>query len=129
MPTTTNIEDYAKGYFKIQEIGLFLARIIDIVIVFGAVLTLAFLIWGAVNWIMSEGDKAKIEEARNRITAALMGLAIIATVWVIWNLVLYFFGIGEVTTEGGIKLPLPGSSGQPASGGGNPPNQPPNTQI
>ena len=57
------------------------------------------LVWGGIQWIMSGGDKAKTEEARNRITAALVGLAIVASAWAIMKLVEYFFGLNIQNPE------------------------------
>ena len=65
-----------------------------------------YLIWGAIDWITSGGDKAKYESARNKITYALIGLAIMAFVWLIWRMVIYFLGIG-IVSKGQVELNLP----------------------
>ena len=62
-------------------------RVITIAIVAGALLCLYNLIMGAINWITSEGDKGKTEEARNRMLAAAIGILLLASVWAIFNLV------------------------------------------
>ena len=101
----TNIE-YASNYFEIQEIGPFIKNSIIIALSLSALMALAFLLWGGINWITSSGDKAKNEEARNRITAAIIGLTIVACVWLIWRLILYLLGVGE-ESDTGITFPLP----------------------
>lgn len=46
-------------------------------ILFAAViLSLGFIVWGALTWIWSEGDKQKIESSRRTIIYALFGLLI-----------------------------------------------------
>lgn len=101
----TNIETPASQYFKIQDLGTFIANLVNVALVAASLICLAFLVWGGIDWISSQGDKTKYEEARNKITHALLGLAITAAVWLIWLLVLYFLGIGEVS-GGRVILPF-----------------------
>jgi hypothetical protein len=63
-------------------------RIITLVFVVSAAVTLFFLIAGAIKWITSGGDKGKVEEARGRITAAVIGLLILAVVWALFQLLI-----------------------------------------
>ena len=63
-------------------------NIITIVFVVAAVITFAYLIYGAISWITSGGDKSKVEAARNRITSAVIGLLILAATWAIFLLVM-----------------------------------------
>ena len=64
-------------------IGLFLGRIVQIIyIVAGLVVVFMFII-GAVQWILSGGEKEKVEEARKRITSAIIGIILLALAAVI----------------------------------------------
>ena len=47
-------------------------------IIVGAILLIMYLLWGAISWITAGGDKAKVEGARNQITHAIVGFAILA---------------------------------------------------
>lgn len=67
--------------------------IITLALVLAALIAFAFLIYGGIVWITSAGDKAKTEQARNTITAALVGLLIVFAAWAIINLLEMFFGI------------------------------------
>ena len=87
----------AKNAFEITDIGILLKNSLNVGLIIAAILAFAYLIWGAIDWITSEGDKQKYESSRNKITHALMGLAIMALVWLIWRLTIYFLGIGEIT--------------------------------
>jgi NADH:ubiquinone oxidoreductase subunit 6 (subunit J) len=63
------------------------------VISIGAILVLVFFIWGALEWITSGGDKGKLENARNRITQAVVGLIILVGSFVILGFISdTFFG-------------------------------------
>lgn len=100
----TKVEVPQPDAVKIVEIGPLIKSGITIALLVAAVLTFAFLIWGGLQWIMSGGDKAKYEEARNRITAALIGLAIVALAWLLIKLVAYFFGLPD-PFGGSIDIP------------------------
>lgn len=91
------------GIFKISNFGAVVTSGITLAFILAAILVFVFLIWGGIQWMTSGGDKAKTEEARNRITAALVGLAIIAVAWAIMQLLAYFFGF-SVTD---INVPKP----------------------
>ena len=47
-------------------------------IVVGGLLLIMYLLWGGLQWITAGGDKAKVEQARNQITHAIVGFAILA---------------------------------------------------
>ena len=79
--------------FEIENLGTMISGAIAIALIVAGVLVFAFLVLGGIQWIMSGGDKAKTEEARSRITAALVGLAIVAAAWAVMQLIQYFFGI------------------------------------
>lgn len=51
-------------------------------------LALIYLLWGAINWIMSGGDKEKVGAARSKIIAAIVGLVLVVLSFFILNLVL-----------------------------------------
>lgn len=79
--------------FQIEDIGKLISNAAGVALIIAAILVFVFLIWGGIQWITSGGDKGKTEEARNRITAALVGLAIVAAAWAVVQLVSTFFGI------------------------------------
>lgn len=66
---------------------------IRLVLVLAALLFFFMLVVGGVQWIVSGGDKAGSENARKRITSALVGLAIVFAAWAIAMLVNTLFGI------------------------------------
>lgn len=90
---------------KITDIGKLISSLVSVVFIIAGILTFAFLVMGGIEWLTSGGDKTKTEQARNRITAALVGLAIIAASWALMQLISYFFGIDVF--GGNITIPKP----------------------
>ena len=82
--------------FFFDDIGVLINKALNFVMVLGALLVFMYLIWGGIEWITSGGDKSKTESARNKITAAVVGLIILAASWAILGLVLSFLGVGDI---------------------------------
>lgn len=74
-------------------VGPMLSNIIVAILVLAALIALLFLIWGGIKWIMSGGDKGKVEAARNTIVSAVIGLIITFLAFFILSLVLSMFGL------------------------------------
>lgn len=53
------------------------------VISVGAIAVLIYFIWGAVEWITSAGDSAKLQGARNKMLHAFIGLFLLVTAYTI----------------------------------------------
>jgi hypothetical protein len=64
-----------------------------IVIGFAVILTLVMLLWGAILWITSEGDKQKLAAARSRLIYAIIGLVLVFLSFAIVGLVGNVFGV------------------------------------
>ena len=80
--------------------GILIGNIVNFVFVLAVLVALGFLIWGGFKWLTSGGDKEGVENARNTIIAAIVGLIIIFLSYVILNLVLTFLtgqGISALT--------------------------------
>lgn len=80
----------AASSFTVQGI---VSGFISLVLVVAGLVFFFILVIGGIHWILSGGDKAKTEAARNQITAALVGLVIVFSAWAIINLIYTFFGI------------------------------------
>jgi TRAP-type C4-dicarboxylate transport system permease small subunit len=70
----------------------FIPAAINLAFVAAAVIFLFMLIFGAIQWISSGGDKQALESARGRITSALIGIVILFALFAILNLISNFFG-------------------------------------
>jgi hypothetical protein len=64
------------------------------VFVIATILSLFFLVRGGVNWILSGGDKGKVDAARQTIVASVIGLIVTFLAFFIMSLVLQLFGLG-----------------------------------
>ena len=88
------------------DFGGLINGLISFVMVIAAVLVFLYLIWGGIEWITSGGDKGKTESARNKITAAVIGLIVVAASYAILTLALNFLGFSDLnevfTTSRGI---------------------------
>ena len=77
--------------------GEFLNKLISLGISVGflvaSVVFVYMFIMGGIRWITSEGDKNKVETARNQITHALVGLLLTFLLFVILGIIEQFFGI------------------------------------
>ena len=79
--------------FVFGDIGVLIKNFVAVGLTISALLVFVYLVWGGIQWITSGGDKAGVEAARNRITAALIGLAIVAAAWALIQIIQQFFGI------------------------------------
>jgi hypothetical protein len=74
-------------------VGGIVSGLIRLVLIIAALAFFFILVLGGIRWIASQGDKAQTENARNQITAALVGLVIVFAAWAIVQLINTFFGI------------------------------------
>ncbi len=79
------------------SIGSLISALLTLIMVIAALLVFLYLIWGGIEWVSSGGDKGKVENARNKITAAVIGLIVIAASWAILTLALNFLGFEGFT--------------------------------
>ena len=89
-PALNNIS----GMSPTQFLGNLIPAIFALFIVVGIVIFVAYFLMGGISWISSQGDKMKVEDARKRITTALIGLIILLSFIAVLRLFESFFGIG-----------------------------------
>ena len=70
----------------------------------GGLAVLIFMIWGGVSWLTAGGDKAKVEDARNKITNALIGMTILFAVIAFTNFLGPILGFDILN----LSFPTPG---------------------
>lgn len=93
--------DEARGKSNFQSLcgltfdnfGGLLSNIILLILIIAVIIALIFLIWGGIKWILSGGDKAGVEAARNHVVAAIVGLIIAFLAFFIIQVVAGLFGI------------------------------------
>jgi hypothetical protein len=87
-----NLTGVAKGAAGLS-IGGMVSGFLNLILIVAGLAFFFILVVGGVKWILSGGDKAHTEGARNQITAALVGLVIVFSAWAIAGLIDSFFGI------------------------------------
>lgn len=90
---------------QITELGQLISALVGTILIIAALLAFIYLILGGIKWITSGGDKAGMEEARNKITHAIVGLIIVGAAWAIMTLVQNFLGVQII--GGTIEFPKP----------------------
>lgn len=90
LPPSLGSGDISRGG---TVIGNLVSAIGGLFFIFAFFLTFLYLLTGGVSWLTSGGDKAKLENARDKITNALIGLVIVAAAYAVFALVGQFFGL------------------------------------
>lgn len=75
------------------NLATIIGGVLQMLLLVAAVFFFVYLVIGGIKWIMSGGDKAKVEAARNQITHALIGLVVVFGAWIIASLVKTILGI------------------------------------
>lgn len=83
-------------------IGGIISGAISLVMLAVSLIFFFILIMGGLKWVMSEGDQKAVESARNQITNALVGLAIVFAAFAIMKLIGVVFGIDII---GNLTIP------------------------
>ena len=91
---------------RITDVGMLISAIVGTLLILAALMAFLYLIMGGIQWIISGGDKTHMEEARNKITHAIVGLIIVGAAWAVMMLVQNFLGINVIGSQG-INLPKP----------------------
>lgn len=91
---------------RITDVGVLISAIVGTLLILAALMAFLYLIMGGIQWITSGGDKTHMEEARNKITHAIVGLIIVGAAWAVMILVQNFLGINVIGSQG-INLPKP----------------------
>lgn len=72
---------------------------INLILIVSAIVAFFFLLIGGVQWIFAGGDKEGTEKARKRITASLVGLAIVFSAYALVFIVQALFGINVLSFD------------------------------
>ena len=97
-----NVDAGVNAAWQISDLGVAIAGVLQAIFLIAGLLVFIFLVWGGVQWLTSGGDSGATQKARDRITAALVGLAIIAIAYALVTIVLPWFGLTN-----GLNISLP----------------------
>jgi hypothetical protein len=87
-------------------LGKLISSIVGALFVAGFLLAFFYIIKGGMSWITAGGDKTKLENARDEITSAIMGIIVVGAAYAVTTLVANFFGL-DLT-----KFPIPSITNQ-----------------
>lgn len=73
-------------------LGIFFSNLVALFYVIAAIVLIFMLLWGAFDWITSEGDKEKVASARNKIINALIGIMLFAAAFAVIKVLGQFTG-------------------------------------
>lgn len=82
-----------------HDIGRLLSNILALLFFFAALLAFIFIILGGIQWITAGGDKVAAQAARDRITAAVIGLIIVVAAFAITLILNVVLGINLFSFE------------------------------
>ena len=94
------LQDSEGTYSTVRKNPLapFIARLWQTMVIVGSLMVIIYLVWGALDWLMSQGDPEKLKNAKNKIIHAVFGLALLAASYaVVWFLrTLFGFDLLEI---------------------------------
>lgn len=86
-------------------ISTFLSNFVTLLFSIAAIVLVLMLVWGALEWMLSGGDKEKLASARGRIINAIIGLVLFASAFAIIRLVGTFTGFTFFAGQNGPSDP------------------------
>lgn len=67
--------------------GSIITKLFTIILILGGFFLLFYLLWGAVDWILSRGEKERLMKAQAKLLHAVIGFLILFCVWTIWGFI------------------------------------------
>jgi TRAP-type C4-dicarboxylate transport system permease small subunit len=71
----------------VNELPNAMNGVFDLLILTAILLCLMYLMWGGIDWMLSSGEKEKINRARGKIAFAIIGLLVVFAAFLIINTV------------------------------------------
>ena len=99
-PVIEAILGSGRGDLAISEL---MARLYRTIVIVGALALLLYMAWGGISWITGGNDEAKVEQAKNRITNAVIGMAVLVAVVAIAIFLSWVFGFNILNPGGAVE--------------------------
>lgn len=74
-------------------------NVIGIAFLFLGAVTVLFLLWGAIRFIISRGDPKGLQEAQKTMTYAIIGAVVVLAAFILINMVTTAFGLPNILTQ------------------------------
>lgn len=88
---------WTKAHPGISGINLLINNLVKMIFIIASVGLFIMFLYGGLRFILSQGDKAQTEAARNTITNAIIGFAIVALSFALVRIIETFFGISIIS--------------------------------
>jgi len=95
------------GNDPVQGLGNLIAFFIQIILFIGGLAALLYLLWGAFDWVSSQGEKEKLAKAQNKMTSAVIGLLLMVAAFTIFSFVMGTVLGGKFGIGGDLQITLP----------------------
>lgn len=96
--TTINLLDPSSPYNQIQSLkpSDLVSKSIELLLGTSGVIAFIYLLMGGIQWITSGGDKEGLDKAKKKITHALVGLAVVFSVYAMVFIIRALFNINTI---------------------------------
>lgn len=94
-----NLQQMLQNQSAASFFNLFIPKLIGLSLIIGVLIFFFIMIIGAIQWISSGGDKNALEEAKKKITNAIIGIIILFSVFALLKVIENFFGISILTLD------------------------------
>ncbi len=91
----------------VQGVANLIGFMIQIVFFIGGIAALFYLLWGAFEWITSEGQKEKLQKAQQKMVSAVVGLLLIVVAFTIFAFVMGTVLGGKFGIDGNFNITIP----------------------
>lgn len=91
--TNKALSETLRDFTGIKFLNTLIPNLIALVLIIASIAAFFYLILGGIRYILSNGEKAGMETARNQITTAIIGLALVFSIYAIIMLIGQFFGL------------------------------------
>jgi len=90
------IPDMPKGA---SGFARYIAIIWQVLVIFGGLAVLLWIIWGALDWIMAGGNAERLKSAKDKISNGILGLAILVLSFLIVKLISAITGLNILNPD------------------------------
>jgi hypothetical protein len=90
---SANITGFEESQVPFTNLGRLLSNALAVIFFFAGLLAFVFIITGGIQWITAGGDIKAAQAARDRITAAVVGLIVVVAAFAITIILGQVFGI------------------------------------
>ena len=101
----TILENFSMVPDSAEFFTVFIPKMVGVVLMIGVLAFFFMFLTGAIQWIVSGGDKNALEGAKGKITNALVGVVLLFVSFAIIQLLETFFDINILTLDiGALKI-------------------------